>query len=375
MNDKDNKAASAASLTLVMAGGGTGGHLFPAMALAGEFKSRYPDARIVFIGGKGGIEEKLAPGLGYELRLLDVEGIKNRRGLRRIRAILKAARATVQAVGILREIRPDGVIGSGSYSSASVVLAAYLLGMKTALLEQNALAGLTNRALGRFVDRVYIAFAEARRFFPAFRTVVSGNPVRREILGRAADVAEKKADRFTILVFGGSQGATAINTAFVDATEYLTDIWSGLNVVHQTGKDGYEQVRTAYGRKGLKVEALAFIDDMAGAYRTADLAVCRAGATTLAELTALGVASILIPYPFASDDHQSVNARCLADSGAAVVIEQDKLTGAALAAAIKRFYGFPGELKAMREKAKAMGRPGAAVTIADDFLKILNKGA
>lgn len=358
-----------------MAGGGTGGHLFPAMALAGEFKSRYPDARIVFIGGKGGIEEKLAPGLGYELRLLDVEGVKNRRGIRRIRALVKAVMAAVKAVGILREIRPDGVIGSGSYSSAPVVSAACLLGMKTAILEQNALAGLTNRVLGRFVDRVYIAFAEARRFFPMPRTVVSGNPVRREILGRAPDEAIGKGDKFTILVFGGSQGATAINTAFVDATEYLTDIWPGLTVVHQTGKDGYDQVVRAYRRKGLKVDVHMFIDDMAGAYRGADLAVCRAGATTLAELTALGVASILIPYPFASDDHQSVNARCMADSGAAVVIEQDKLTGAALAAAIKRFYGFPGELKAMREKARGMGRPSAAVTIADDFLKVLNKGA
>ncbi|MEK6790271.1 MAG: undecaprenyldiphospho-muramoylpentapeptide beta-N-acetylglucosaminyltransferase [Deltaproteobacteria bacterium] len=375
MNDKGDRRKGAASLTLVMAGGGTGGHLFPAMALAGEFKSRYPDARIVFIGGKGGIEEKLAPGLGYELRLLDVEGVKNRRGIRRIRALVKAVMAAVKAVGILREIRPDGVIGSGSYSSAPVVSAACLLGMKTAILEQNALAGLTNRVLGRFVDRVYIAFAEARRFFPMPRTVVSGNPVRREILGRAPDEAIGKGDKFTILVFGGSQGATAINTAFVDATEYLTDIWPGLTVVHQTGKDGYDQVVRAYRRKGLKVDVHMFIDDMAGAYRGADLAVCRAGATTLAELTALGVASILIPYPFASDDHQSVNARCMADSGAAVVIEQDKLTGAALAAAIKRFYGFPGELKAMREKARGMGRPSAAVTIADDFLKVLNKGA
>ncbi len=374
MNDKETKR-TVASLTLVMAGGGTGGHLFPAMALAKEFKSRYPDARIVFIGGKGGIEEKLAPGLGYELRLLDVEGIKNRRGIRRIRALVKAAMAVVKAVKILREIRPDGVIGSGSYSSAPVVSAACLLGMKTAIMEQNALAGLTNRVLGRFVDRVYISFAEARRFFPVLRTVVSGNPVRREILGKTPDEAIGKGDKFTILVFGGSQGATAINTAFVDATEYLTDIWPGLNVVHQTGKDGYDQVVRAYGRKGLKVEVMKFIDDMAGAYRGADLAVCRAGATTLAELTALGVASILIPYPFASDDHQSVNARCMAGSGAAIVIEQDKLTGAALAAAIKRFYGFPGELKAMREKARGMGAPNAAATIVADFLKILNKGA
>ncbi len=355
---------------LVMAGGGTGGHLFPALALAEEFKRKVPRIKIIFMGGRGGLEERIVPKYGYELKVLDVEGIKRRSVLKRARALAKAAKSTVEAIAWLRSIRPDGVIGSGSYSSAPVVMAARLLGIKTAILEQNALPGLTNRVLGKTVNRVYIAFEEARGFFPGGRTVLSGNPVRKDII-RNAEVRER--DRFSILVFGGSQGATAINAAFLDAIEYLTEVWGALRIVHQTGDDGFDNVAAAYRRKNLKVEIHRFIDDMSAAYNSADLVVCRAGATSIAEITALGIPSILIPYPFASDDHQTVNARCLADAGAALVIRQDKLTGSALADAIKRLYRNPQELKTMRERSLKLGKPGAAEMIADNFLKILGK--
>lgn len=355
-----------------MAGGGTGGHLFPALALAEEFRRRDAGAEVTFIGGKGGIEEKIVPKYGYPLRVLNVEGIKRRSGLARLRALGKAAKSTVEAVRILREIRPDGVIGSGSYSSAPVVTAAKLLGIKTAILEQNALPGLTNRVLGRLVDRIYIAFDEARGSFPGGRTVLTGNPVRRDIL-RADDEIEKPRDKFSILVFGGSQGAVAINAAFLDATEYLTDIWSSLRVVHQTGVEGHDAVEAAYRRKNLRVELFEFIDNMSAAYNAADLVVCRAGATSIAEMTALGLASILIPYPYASDDHQTVNARSLSERGAAVLIKQDKLTGSALAEAIKRLYRHPQELKNIRDRSKKLGRPKAAEQIADNFLRVLDR--
>lgn len=359
------------NLKLVMAGGGTGGHLFPALALAEEFKTKAPGIEITFIGGRGGLEEKIVPKHGYPLRLLSVEGIKRRRGLKRIRALAKAAKSTFNAVGILRSIGPDGVIGSGSYSSAPVVLAAKLLGIKTAILEQNALPGLTNRVLGKTVNRIYIAFEEARGYFPGGRTIFSGNPVRKDILEKLEDRKWERNERFSILVFGGSQGATAINAAFLDATEYMTDIWSGLRVVHQTGEEGFETVKAAYRRKDIKVELFKFIDDMAEAYNSADLVVCRAGATSIAEITALGLPPILIPYPFASDDHQTVNARCLADRGAAIMIKQDELTGSALADAIKGLYKKPGGLKAIKENLKAFARPKAAEMIADDFLRLI----
>ena len=242
--------------------------------------------------------------------------------------------------------------------------------MKTAILEQNALPGLTNRALGKFVDRVYISFEESRRFFPGGRTILSGNPVRRDIITKLED-RRGRAERFSILVFGGSQGATAINAAFLDAAEFLTDIWSGLKVVHQTGQDGFETVAAAYKRKNLKVEAQQFIEAMGEAYNSADLVVCRAGATSLAEITAAGLPSILIPYPFASDDHQTVNARSLEKAGAAVMIKQEGLTGAVLAGEIRRLYGDPQALRSMRERSKALGKPRAAQEIAENFSRLI----
>ncbi len=358
-----------------MAGGGTGGHLFPALALAEEFRGRDKDASITFMGAKGGLEERIVPKYGYPLRVLSVEGIKRRGTLKKIKAGVLALSSTVKALGILRELKPDGVIGSGGYSSAPVVLAARLLGIRTAILEQNALPGLTNKVLGKFADRVYVSFDEARRHFPAGKTVLAGNPVRKGIIkGGAGKRARAKGERFSILVFGGSQGAVAINAAFLDATEYLTDIWPNLKVVHQTGEDGYEKAKEGYKRKNLKAEVFKFIDDMATAYQGADLVVCRAGATSLAEITALGIPSILIPYPFAADDHQTANARCLSDAGGAVMIRQDELTGSTLASAIRRLYGDGEATEGMRRKARALGKPGAAKTIADDFLKIIGKG-
>lgn len=353
-----------------MAGGGTGGHLFPALAIAEEFKRKNREAEIIFIGGRGGLEEKVVPNVGYSLKLLSVEGIKRKKGLKRIRSVLMAARSTVKAVGLLKEIGPAGVIGSGAYSSAPVVTAARLLGIKTAVMEQNALPGLTNRVLGRVVGRVYIAFEEAARYFPASKTVLAGNPIRRDILEKAS-YKHKKDKKFTVLVFGGSQGATAINAAFLDAAEYLTDIWPHMRVIHQTGREGFEAAEAAYRRKGLRVEIKSFIDDMADVYSQADLVICRAGATSIAEITAVGLASVLIPYPFASDNHQEVNARSLADRGAAVMIRQDVLTGSTLADTVRRFFENPGELETVSARSRALGKPGASAHIVNDFMAFL----
>ncbi len=363
-----------AVLKFVMAGGGTGGHLFPAIALAHELKARDAGAEITFVGAKGAFEENIVPRHGFPLMLLNVEGVKGRRGLKRALAVIKALGATARAFLILRAIRPDGVIGSGSYASLPVVAAARLLGIKTAVLEQNALPGLTNRALGRFVDRIYASFDESRAFFPHRRVALSGNPVRREILRAVEEREERPAGRFTILVFGGSQGAKAINAAFLDASEYLSDIWPRLRVIHQTGKDGYEAAVAAYRRKELKAEVHEFIDDMAVVYRDADLVLCRAGATSIAEITAMGLPSIQVPYPFAADNHQEFNARSLERKGAAVVIRQDKLTGLRLADEIRRLYKNPDELKKMASRSKGLGRPGAASDIADDFIGLLSAG-
>ncbi len=358
-------------MRVVIAGGGTGGHIFPALALAEELRRRNGSVEITFIGSRRGLETRVVPSHGYTLEVLDVEGIKKRKGKDRIRAFLKAALATLKALRLLRRIRPDGVIGSGSYSSGPVVLAASLLGIKTAILEQNAVPGLTNRILGRFVDRIYTAFEEAERYFPKGRTVLTGNPVRRDILDVTRQDRARRNGRFSIFVFGGSQGATAINAAFLDATEYLTDIWGNLRVVHQAGSLGYRQVEEAYRRKGLKVELHNFIDDMAKAYSACDLIICRAGATSIAEIMALGLPAILVPYPFSTDAHQEVNARTLVERGAAVMLRQDELTGSTLAEVIRRFFENPSELRKIREAASALSRPRASETIVDDYTKLL----
>ncbi len=353
--------------------------MFPAIALAEELRARDSSVEVEFVGVKGGLEEKIIPGYGYPLTLLNVEGFKGGRGARRVVAIIKVLAATIKAIQMLRELRPDGVIGSGAYSSAPVVLAARFLGIKTAIMEQNALAGLTNRLLGHVVNRVYTAFPEAGEFFPQKKTLLAGNPMRREILNKAMEfrglqgkeVEKKDKSRFTILVFGGSQGATAINAAFLDATEYLTDIWGNLDVIHQTGEKGYSFVKESYERKKLNVRLYRFIDFMADAYASADLVVCRAGATSMAEIAAFGLVSILVPYPFASQNHQEVNARCMVTRGAAVMIRQEKLTGRSLADSIRRFYEDRAKFSSTRKKALDFGRVNAAKAIVDDFMGIL----
>ncbi|MDH4227535.1 MAG: undecaprenyldiphospho-muramoylpentapeptide beta-N-acetylglucosaminyltransferase [Deltaproteobacteria bacterium] len=356
-------------MRFVIAGGGTGGHLFPAIALADEFKRRDSSSEIVFVGTDRGIEARVVPARGYRLITLKVGGLKQTRGIRKLAALFNAFTATIKSMSFLRKFKPNGVIGSGSYSSGPVVLAARLLGIKTAILEQNAYPGLTNRILGRFAGKVYIAFDEAARFFPAWRSVLAGNPVRREIA--LARGERKRSDRLTLFVFGGSQGATAVNAAFIDAAEHLADIWGRLDVVHQTGDAGFDLAKEAYGRKNLNVELHKFIDDMASAYSKCDLIVCRAGATSIAEITAVGIASILIPYPFAADSHQDFNAAALERNGAAIVIKQHELTGLTLANVIRRLVDNPEELRRIREAAKAMARPKAAETIADDFGKFI----
>ncbi len=366
-------------MRLVMAGGGTGGHLFPILALADEFRHKDKNAEIIFLGARGRLEEKVVPSYNYPLELIEIEAIKNKSGFGWIKALIKAASATLSSMRMLRRLKPDGVIGGGSYGAGPVVLAAKILGIKTALLEQNVLPGITNKFLARFVDRAYLSFKDTGNVFRAQTRRLSGTPVRAQILKSRIEVRSNLKGngngKFTVLVFGGSQGAATINATFLDAVDYLSDIWSDLRVIHQSGDEGYRGVKEAYERKGLSVELYKFIDDMAGAYRDADLVVCRAGATSIAEITALGIASIMMPYPFAAAGHQEVNARYLEERGAAVMITQDKLTASNLAKAIRDFYTDGAVLKLAAEMSAELGRPEAARFIVDDFTALLTAGS
>jgi len=354
----------------MIAGGGTGGHLFPAVAIAEEFLERLPMSDVLFIGTERGLEARLLPGLGFALRTITVEGIKGRGAIRMIGGLLKIPRAVTQSVSILREFRPDIALGVGGYASGPAVIAARCMGIKTAIAEQNALPGFTNRILGRFVDRVFLTFPDGEGQFAAAKAIVTGNPVRREF-AKGTRKPHKKGDTFSILVFGGSQGARAINRAVVEAMPHLEDIQDRLVITHQAGKGDLDEVSKAYRDRGVDAEVLPFINDMASAYGSSDLLICRAGATSIAEITATGKASVLVPYPFAVGGHQELNARVLADAGAAEIILEDGLDGKTLAGVIRRLADSPETIRRMEEKSERLGNVKAAAHIVDECMVML----
>lgn len=358
---------------MIVAGGGTGGHLFPGIAVAEEFLRRDPLNRVLFIGTERGLEKKALGPLGFPLRMLKVEGLKGRGGGGVAASLLKIPGGLIASFKIIREFAPDVVIGVGGYASGPAVLMARLMGRKTAIAEQNAFPGLTNRILGRFAHRVFLSFSASEKWFPAGRTRVVGNPVRSAFLGEKA-VGEKNGRRFTVLVFGGSQGAHAINRAVGEALDDLLPLKERLRFIHQTGEEDREAVAGAYRQRGFKAEVSPFITDMAAAYREADLLVCRAGATSIAEITAVGKAAILIPFPFAAGDHQTRNAEVLAAAGAAELMPEGGLDGPRLAEAIGRICRAPDAVRKMEAAAAALGNRRAAADIVDACLEMVKRG-
>jgi UDP-N-acetylglucosamine--N-acetylmuramyl-(pentapeptide) pyrophosphoryl-undecaprenol N-acetylglucosamine transferase len=344
-------------MRVVIAGGGTGGHLFPGIAVAEELVAR--DHDVTFVGTARGIEARVCPKEGWPLELIDVGGIKGGGIGGVIKGVGRMPRALLQSRRILKKIDPQLVVGVGGYASGPVVLAAALGGRATAILEQNSVPGFTNRVLGRFVKAVFGAFEGARARFPAKKFQLVGNPIRlklRNQIGRAA------GDARGVLVVGGSQGAHAVNELVLEAMLLLGE--KAPPLLHQTGQTDFAALQQKYA--GLKqVQVVPFIDDMAAAYRGAELVVCRAGASTLAELTALGVPSLLIPFPHAADDHQTMNAREIEAAGGARVLVQKDTTPQILADAMMELLARPDERAKMAAASRALGRPDAHAQIAD----------
>lgn len=354
-------------MRIVIAGGGTGGHLYPGVAVARELLSREPDAAISFAGTANGIEVRVVPYEGFALDLIRSSGLKGKSMLDRLRGAALLPLGLVDAWRIVSRRRPEVVIGVGGYSSGPVVLVAALRGVPTMLLEQNAVPGLTNRLLSRYVRAAGVTFESTRQFFGS-KAFVSGNPVRPEFFdaGQAAEASQKdRAAATKVLVFGGSQGAHAINVAMVDAAAHLAASGAAIRLVHQTGERDVEMVRAAYRDAGVTADVSPFLYDMGRQIGTADLIVCRSGATTLAEITASGKASILIPLPTATDDHQRKNADALVASGAADLLLQRELTGRAIADRILALTEDPARRQAIAEAARRLGRPDAARMIVD----------
>jgi UDP-N-acetylglucosamine--N-acetylmuramyl-(pentapeptide) pyrophosphoryl-undecaprenol N-acetylglucosamine transferase len=357
----------AGELRVIVAGGGTGGHLFPGLAVADALAARRP-CRTVFVGSSRGIETRVVPQRGFALRTLPVRALRGQGAIGTASSALRLPASVAVAWRMVGEIRPDLLIGVGGYASAPAVAAAWMRGVPTVLLEQNAHPGLANRVLGRLADRICVSFAESAAYFPADRTVQTGNPVR-----PPSAAARSAHEGFSILIFGGSAGARRLNEIGVEAVARLVPGGTPLRVVHQTGSAERDAVAARYQQHGIDADVRAFIDDMGAAYADADLVVCRAGATTLAELTALGKPAVLIPYPFAADDHQRKNAESLVSRGAALQILDRELTAEGLAGSIAALRDDPARLAAMARAAKALGRPDAAERVVDVCLDLVHK--
>lgn len=348
------------SRTIVVAGGGTGGHLFPGIAVADELRRRDPATRVVFVGTPKGLEGRLVPRAGYELVLLPILPL-NAVGFG---PLLKGALALpwglLKAALAVRRLRPLAVLGVGGYAAGPVTLAAALMGVRTVILEPNARPGFTNRILRPFVRHAACSYEEARREFGG-KGVLTGNPVRGGFasLPRRAHVIPH-----TLLVFGGSQGSRVINRAMVGALPALPGP-DRLRIVHQTGAAMRDEVAAAYEAQGRPAEVVPFLHDMEQRLAEADLVLCRAGATTCAELAVAGRASVLVPFAAAADDHQRKNAAAMQAAGAARMVEEKDLSGTALAAAVTESLADPRRLEAMEDAARKLGRPDAAARVAN----------
>jgi len=353
-------------MRIIIAGGGTGGHLFPGIALAEEFEAQGAAERILFVGTTRGLEQRIVPALGYDLRTITSAGLLGKNAVKKLLSLISLMAGFVQALGIVVRFRPRLVVGTGGYVSAPVLAAAWLFGVRTAICEQNSIPGMANRMLGRLVKHVFIAFEESRQYFPAKKTVCTGNPVRRAFLSKAEGAPGKDENRgFCILILGGSQGAHSVNRSMVDALDDLKPLRNRLHCTHQTGAADHAWVERAYKEKGFSADVSPFIDDMTSAYNRADLVVSRAGAITVTELLICGKPAILVPYPHAAHNHQEMNARMISEKGAARMILDKDLSGTRLAEMISTLHDNEKLLREMKAQAYALARPKAARNIVD----------
>jgi UDP-N-acetylglucosamine--N-acetylmuramyl-(pentapeptide) pyrophosphoryl-undecaprenol N-acetylglucosamine transferase len=354
---------------LMIAGGGTWGHVYPAIAVAREWIARDATRRAVFVGTARGLETTIVPGAGFPLELVSVAGLKGKSPLMLVRNALKVPWSLVQSAKLLAKWKPGAVLGVGGYASGPVVLAAALLGYPTAIHEQNAFPGLTNRLLSRVVRSVAVAFPDA---IPRLggRGEVTGNPVRREFFAEGR--GPRAADRGPrVLVFGGSQGSKVLNDAMTAALEHLAPLAGRVEIVHQTGPAMHAEVSAKYATSAFSgARVVAYLDPMADELGAADLAVARAGAMTIGELAATGRPAVLVPFALATNNHQEVNARALEAAGGAVVITEKELTPERLAGEIRSLACDSGRLEAMGRSAKTLADERSAGKIVDIIERI-----
>lgn len=351
-------------MRVLIAAGGTGGHIYPGIAVAKEIVRRDPNSVVRFVGTARGLETRVVPNAGFELSLIESAGLKNVGLAARVRGLLLLPKSFFAARKMIRAFRPDIVVGAGGYVSGPVLLTASFMRLPTLVMDSNALPGFTNRRLAQFVDKAAVSFTEAMSYFRG-KAVLTGNPVRSEFFEVPARTHDP--EYVSLLVFGGSQGARAINDAMVAALAHLASEKDRLRVTHQTGAADVERVQRGYSEASwsARAEVKSYIDDMVTEFAKADLIISRAGATTTAELLASGRAAIMIPFPLAADDHQRKNAEALKTAGAARMILQKDLSGETLATEIISLLSRPEKLNEMEHAARKLARRDAAEKTVD----------
>lgn len=356
-------------MNIVIAGGGTGGHLFPGLAVAKELQKRMTAVNICFVGTVKGIEGKIIPRAGFDIRFIRCRGLVGKGISSFLRGIVQLPLSIKDSFTILRELRPAMALGVGGYSAGPVILCAFLMGIPTMIHEQNTVPGLTNRLLRHIVHNIAVTFYESMEYFPEHKTYLTGNPVREEVIRGERERGYRRfsldSRLFTILVFGGSAGASKINKAVAESLPYLEDLKGKIQFLHQTGERDTAYIKNHFFSNGFMGTAVPFIHEMGDAYAVADLIVSRAGATTIAELTACGKAAILVPYPFAAGEHQEVNARKLWDAGAAEIILDKDLNGQVLSDFIRRLIEDEEGRGEMGRVSRSLGKSDAAVRIVE----------
>ncbi len=349
-------------MKILIAAGGTGGHIYPGIAIAKEIVERNPDSEVLFVGTARGLEKRIVPDSGFQLAMINSAGLKNVGVAGKLKGMMVLPRSFWEARKIIKDFIPDVVVGAGGYVSGPVVLTAHLMKIPTLIMDSNALPGFTNRRLARYADKAALTFEAARPYF-GNKGVVTGNPVRKEFFEVGKSLPSTPVN---ILIFGGSQGARAINSAMIDALHFLKEKKENLKITHQTGDAQFEKVKNAYAENGWEnAQVIPYISNMVAEFETADLIISRAGATTCAEVTAAGRATLMIPLPTAADDHQRKNAEAMVAGGAGRMILQSELTGESLAREIIELMESPKKLAAYGEAAKGMARPDAAAATVD----------
>lgn len=362
-------------MRIAVSGGGTGGHIYPAVAIARELLKLEPEAQLVFIGGKGRRESSIVPGLGFDFVSIPVESFPRSLSLRWFKVAFNVPMGLLKSLVVLKRFLPHVVIGTGGYVCGPVLLGAVLLHIPVVIQEQNALPGVTNRIVGRWATEVHVPFEVAAKYFPSNRTKITGNPVRPEIVTAMGDYKKLglEQDKLTMLFMGGSQGARSINNAAIEALERLPQFGSCVQVIHQTGEQDFSSVKEAYERLPFVKVVRPYFDAMQDAYAVADLVVCRCGAMTLAELAACGLPAVLVPYPYSAEGHQTFNAQALEEKGAGVMISDDQLTGERLADVLSTLIQDKERLSSMAEVSRSLGKPEAAREIASSALSLIGR--